>query len=140
MIKKWAKVLNRNFSKENIYVANKNMKRCSISLIIREMHIKTTMRHHLMLVRIAAIKKQVNNVSARMWRNWNPYALFRMSDSAPFLKNIMEVPQNIKNWIALWSSNSPYENTPKRIESRFWKDICALMFIAILFTIAKRWK
>ena len=66
MIKKGAKVLNRNFSKENIYVANKNMKRRSISLIIREMHIKTTMRHHLMLVRIAAIKKQVNNVSARM--------------------------------------------------------------------------
>ena len=60
-LKKWAKELNRHFSKEDIQMANKHKKKCSASLIIREFQSKTIVKYLLTLVRMAIIKKLTND-------------------------------------------------------------------------------
>ena len=67
--------MNRHFTKEDIYEVNKHMRKCSSSLVIREMQIKITLRYHLMPVGTAIIKKSGDEMLERMWRNRKTFTL-----------------------------------------------------------------
>ena len=140
-IQKWTKDMNRHLTKEDINEANKHMKKCSSSMVIRVIQIKSTLRHHIMLVRMAIIKKYGEN---RCWRGCGEtgtllHCWWECKLVQPLWKTVWQFLKDLEIEIPFALAIPLLGIYPKDYKSFYYKDICTCMFTAALFTIVKSW-
>jgi hypothetical protein len=141
-MKKWAHELNREFSKEEVQMASKYMKKCPTSLAVKEIHSKTTLRFHLTPVRMAMFKSKNNN---KCWQGCGETGSFmhywwECKLVQPLWKAVWRVLKKLKIELLYDPVISILGIYPKEHTSGYNRDTYITMFITALFTIAKLWK